>query len=330
MTSPILGLIADIGGTNARFALVDADGAWHGEKVVRCAAFPGPAEAARAYLAEVCPEARPRAGAFAIAGPVTGDRVALTNHLAWSFSTEETRVALELDRLSVVNDFIANALAVPRLAEEDRMWLTAASGPLARGRTPVAVMGPGTGLGVALLVPDPSGGRPVAIATEGGHVTLPASTEREAQIIAAARTRFGHVSAERFLSGPGLVTLAEVVRDLDGLPPEAIDAATIMERGLNGDDTLCAEVAALFYALLGTVAGNLVLTGGAWGGLALMGGILPRRPDALKASAFLERMRAKGRFGRLLDALPVCLVTHAYPAFLGLAGLVVEDQGAPR
>ncbi len=314
MTAP--GLIADIGGTNARFALVPP-GASQGQQplTLACADFPGPAEAALAYLRKVAPPVPPARAAFAVACPVLADSVAMTNH-AWRFSIEEVRQTLSLERLEVVNDFIAVALAVPHLQAADQA--TICPGRSAPG-APIAVAGPGTGLGVSLLVPRQ--GRWQAIATEGGHVTMAAQTAREDAILAWLRQHFDHVSAERVLSGPGLANIHAALRGLAGLPPQPLAPADITGQALAGEP-LARESLDLFFAFLGTFCGNLALTLGARGGLALAGGILPRLLPALKASAFAERFRDKGRFRDWLAPLPVDLVTHPYPAFVGLAGLV--------
>ncbi|GEO81374.1 glucokinase [Pararhodospirillum oryzae] len=315
------GLIADIGGTNARFALTTPEGHWRDERVFRCADHAGLAAAAQAYLDGVLApdEAPPTRAAACVAAPVTGDAVTLTNWREWSFSIEQTRKTLGLEAFTVVNDFVANALAVPRLGPGHVMDLGGGPGdPTA----PIGVVGPGTGLGVAVLLP----GTGQAIATEGGHVTLAATTPREAEVVAALQARFGHASAERAASGPGLLALAETLRALGGHDPVPGDTpARIMERSLNGTCPVCAEASALFYAFLGTMCGNLVLSAGAWGGLWLMGGILPRNPEALKASVFTERYAAKGRFRAQLEAVPRRLVLHPYPAFVGLTGLVAAS-----
>ncbi|WP_041795748.1 glucokinase [Pararhodospirillum photometricum] len=322
------GLIADIGATNARFALT-ANGGWRDERIFPCDDFPDFVAAARAYLdATLTPsEPRPTRAAACLPGPVEGDQVSVTNRPTWSFSRGETAAALGLEAFTVVNDFVANALAVPHLPAASLVRLDETQAPYTPG-APVAVLGPGTGLGVAVLLP---GGRE-ALATEGGHVTLAATTRREAQVIAALAEAFGHVSAERAVSGPGLVNLAAAVRRLAGLPAVRRLAglpavpneqpADVMTDGINGRCPVRAEAVSLFFAFLGTVAGNLVLSTGAWGGVWLMGGILPRCVEPLKASPFVRRLAGKGRFQDRLEAVPRVLVAHPYPAFVGLAGLV--------
>ena len=308
-------LIADIGGTNARFALIGADGAVSQPLALACAEFPGPAEAAEAYLRKLGSAAQPRRAAFAVASPVTGDRIAMTNH-PWSFSIADVERRLALDRLTVVNDFVAVALAIPRLAAGDTV---AVGDGQAVPDTPIAVLGPGTGLGVSALIPLGGGWR--AIATEGGHVTMPATNDREAALLAWLRSRFGHVSAERVLSGPGLVNLYQAISALAGRQPETAEPGEVVRRGRSGDP-LAGEALTLFFGMLGAVAGDIALTYGARGGVVIAGGIVPRLLPALLQSDFRRRFEDKGRFDRYMRTIPVSVVVHPFPAFLGLQGLV--------
>ncbi|EKV30553.1 Glucokinase [Caenispirillum salinarum AK4] len=314
---PGLGLIADIGGTNARFALVDDAGATLSPRTLLCADYDGPAEAAEAYLREIEAHQPVNRGAFCAACPVLGDRVKLTNN-PWDFSVDAVRRRLKLDRLEVVNDFVANALAVPHLGADDRVRV--GGGPAVE-RLPVAVLGPGTGLGVALLVPL-GGGKVMPVATEGGHVTMPARTPREAEVLGVLRRRFDHVSAERVISGSGLVNVYQAVCGLDGATPDTDDPAELGRRAAADEDPRAREALDLMFAMLGTVAGNLALSSGALGGVAIMGGIVPRYLDLFQAGPFREAFEAKGRFRAYMRGIPVDVVTHAYPAFVGLAGLV--------
>lgn len=228
------------------------------------------------------------------------------------------REHLGLTRLEVVNDFVANALAVPHLSDQDRVRV---GGGAADTRFPIAVLGPGTGLGVALLIPS-NGGAVMPIATEGGHVTMPARTPREVAVLSVLQRRFDHVSAERVISGSGLVNLYQSLCELEGATPATDDPADLGHRASSGNDLLAREALDLMFGMLGTVAGNLALSTGALGGVAIMGGIVPRYLNLFKNSAFREAFEAKGRFQSYMRGIPVDVVTHAYPAFLGLAGLV--------
>ncbi|NJL50765.1 MAG: glucokinase, partial [Blastochloris sp.] len=176
-----------------------------------------------------------------------------------------------------------------------------------------------TGLGVAALVPTPAGG--IVVSTEGGHVTLPGTSARDDAIIGVLRDRLGHVSAESVLSGPGLVNLHDAIAVLDGTPHVARSGAEITASGLSGACPVCRRTIDTFCAMLGTVAGNLALSFGARGGVYIAGGIAPRIVEHLKRSAFRERFEAKGRFRAYLEPIPIRVVLHADPAFVGLAAI---------
>ena len=310
-------LIADIGGTHVRFALVTPGEAPAETVVMRCSDYAGPAEAATAYLRAVAPGVAPVRAAFAVASPVAGDRVELTNS-PWAFSIAATGAALGLERFAVVNDFAAVALSIPHLGRGDLVQVGGGDGVAG---APVAVLGPGTGLGVSGLVLGGDGGW-VVLATEGGHVTMAAADEREAALLAWLRHRYGHVSAERVLSGPGLVSLYEAVAAHNGRQPVYNTPDAISRRALDDTCAVCRETLDSFFVMLGTVAGNLALTLGARGGVYIAGGILPRMAAAFAGSGFRARFEGKGRFQPYLAAIPTRLVVHPQPAFAGLAGLV--------
>ncbi|KAF0112288.1 MAG: glucokinase [Rhodospirillaceae bacterium] len=311
-----VGVIADIGGTNVRFALCRPGKEAYAEQTLPCADFPGPVEAARAYLANVPAPLWPTIGAFAVASPITGDVVTLTNH-SWRFSIEDLRRALGLRHLEIVNDFVAIALCVPRLTG-DHCFQVGGGTPVPA--TPIGVLGAGTGLGVAVLLPEDTRWR--ALPTEGGHVTMPAVDDHENAVLTVLRRRFGHVSAERILSGPGLVNLHSALAEVNGQDAGPMDPAIVTERGLAGEDRLCVETLKMFLAMLGTVAGNLVLTTGARGGIYIAGGIVPRLTTLLPVSLFRARFEDKGRFRAYTTAVPTVVITHPYPAFLGLSALL--------
>ncbi len=311
------GLIADIGGTNARFALVE-NGHLVGEpRVMKCADYAGPTQAAETFLSA-------QAGlpvdcaAFAVASPIVGDEVGLTNS-GWHFSIEAARQQLKLRRLEVINDFTAVALSIPHLAPEHLVKL---GGEEPVPQAPIAVLGPGTGLGVSALLPAPGGGWS-ALATEGGHVTMAAANEREDRVLTWLRRCLGgHVSAERVVSGTGLVNLYDALANLEGQAPVHRTPDAISYHGLTGSCFLAQEALSMFFSMLGTVAGNLALSLGARGGVYIAGGILPRMPEALVASGFRKRFEDKGRFYNYLTPIPSWLVIHPQPAFAGLTELV--------
>ena len=304
-------LLGDIGGTNARFALLDASGVIRRARVLLIRDHAGLAETVRAYLAQAGAQA-PRAAALCFACPVEGDRIRLTNY-GWDFSLAELRGVLGLDRLEAVNDFAAVALAVPRLAAGD---LERIGSGAALADAPVGVLGAGTGLGVAALVRDGAGWR--AIPGEGGHVTMAAADDEEAAVLARLRRRFDHVSAERALSGPGLVNLYTALCELAGRAPVAREPAEIAV----ASDAEAVAARRLFSAMLGSVAGDLALTLGARGGVYVAGGVALNLGAGFDRALFRRRFEAKGRLSDYLARIPTWLMTHNAPAFLGLAGVL--------
>ncbi|MFQ5959144.1 MAG: glucokinase [Alphaproteobacteria bacterium] len=317
-------LVADVGATNARFALQPPGARPAAPVILRCADFPDIEGAARAALAELKTEAAPRHAAIAVAAPVLGDDIEMTNH-PWRFSRKDLRRALGLERLLVVNDFTAVALGVPRLGDGERRKLGGGEAAL---DAPIAVLGPGSGLGVSGLVP--AGGRWVALAGEGGHVDFAPGDEREAAILERLRRRFDHVSLERVLSGPGLVNLYRALAEIDaaeadddGLPT----AEEITERARKRSCRRCVATVETFCGVLGAAAGNLALTLGALGGVYVAGGIVPRLGPAFAEDRFRGRFEAKGRFAAYLAPIPAFVITAAEPALIGLAGLLDDLAG---
>ena len=309
-------LVGDVGATNARFGLVSPSRELLHTRTLPVADHPTIAEAITTFLGERGELPMPRQGAIAIASAVTGDHVAMTNH-PWSFSISSLKAQLGFDHLEVINDFTALALALPHLKPEHRLQV--GGGAPALGAA-LGVLGPGSGLGVSGLIPAGNGWIPLA--GEGGHATMAAATERESAVFDRMRRHFDHVSAERVLSGPGLVNLYNALAALDGVPSRGYTAAQITDPAIGAADSLCAETTAMFCAMLGTMAGNLALTLGARGGIYIGGGIVPRLGQRFTQSPFRARFDAKGRFSHYLAAIPTCVVTHPLPAFLGCAAVL--------
>lgn len=314
-----LALVADIGGTNARFALTDLAAPQVALQQARSlcnADFASLQHATGHYLAVV--GAHPARAAIAVASPVDADEIRLTNR-AWSFSRSELRRALGLEELRVLNDFGAIASAVPLLGPADRVVLHGPDGGPLRG--PVTVIGPGTGLGVALLVGDAVRGWQV-VETEGGHVSF-APQGREEQAIARWMTaHFGRASNERVLCGSGLAHIDAVLRgavDLEtGQPASLREPADIVDAALAGHDAAARRALARFCAVFGSVAGDAALIHGART-VVVAGGIVPRFIPFLRSSAFRERFLAKGRFAAHLESVAIHVITHAQPGLLGAA-----------
>jgi len=316
-------LLADIGGTNCRFALELGPGQLSNIEVLACKAHPTLADAMRFYLASPAVQAAATAGgairhaAIAIANPVNGDYVRMTNH-HWEFSTEALRLACGLDTLLVVNDFSALARSLPHLADQK---VQVGSG-VAQADAPLGLLGAGTGLGVSGLIP--CAGSWTALRSEGGHVTFAPANEQEVAILQYAWREFEHVSAERFLSGAGIELIYRALADRAGHPGESLDAAEIARRALSGECTLCDEVLEAFCGMLGTVAGNLAVTLGASGGIYIGGGIVPRLGQRFYSSSFRRRFEQKGRFATYLAGVPTYVITAEYPAFVGVSAILSE------
>lgn len=308
-------LLADIGGTNTRCAVTGGDGRPEPVREFTNREFDSLETLLHHFVESLPPAERPVDGALAVAAPIRGDEVQMIN-IDWSFSIGTVRKALGLRELRAVNDFEALAWALPDLPARE---LVPIGGGRAVAGKPKGVIGPGTGLGVASLVP--YDGQWIAVSGEGGHVTLAATDEREAAVVAQIREEFGHCSAERLISGPGLGLLH---RALHG--GTAIDAAEIAARAAEDEAPAC-ETFDVFFRMLGTVAANLALTIGAFGGVYIGGGIAPRHRERLVASGFRESFEAKGRYRDYLKSIPTWLIVSDHPALIGLAAVARRSGG---
>jgi glucokinase len=322
-------LLADIGGTNARFALADADAAMplmvETVREFAVADFPSLGDAAQHYLdiTEATEQGgKVRRGVFAVAGRVDGDQARITNH-PWVISRKRTQAVLGFDDLQLINDFAAQAMAILLLDADGVVPVGGAS--ISTRRDPAnrtcAVIGPGTGLGVgALIVRD---GRPYPLETEGGHVSFPPGTPEEIAILERLSAQFGRVSNERLICGPGLVNIHRALSEIAGEDPGPMRPADITERAAQGD-VRCMRTVDVFCAVFGAIAGDLVLTTGAWDGVYLTGGLVPRMLHALQHSGFRQRFEHKGRFSSNMAAVPTLAVIHPHPGLLGAAALALQ------
>lgn len=304
-------LVADIGGTHARFSLADAQQNLSATASRKVADFPNLTDALADYLTSV-PDVSIRRAALAVATAVDGDDVQFTNS-PWRFSGADLRSRFGLEKLLVLNDFAALAHSLPSLGADDLRQI----GPgQARADAPKAVLGPGTGLGVAGLIP--VGANWIALPGEGGHASFSPADEREAAILAQVRRHYPHVSFERLVSGIGLPNLLQAVAEVDGLPRQELDPPAITA-GAQAGDPLCRAVIDSFCAMLGSAAGNLALTLGAKGGVYIGGGVIPRLGSLFECSPFRQRFEAKGRFAPYLAEIPTFVILAASPAMTGAA-----------
>jgi len=321
---PSTALVADIGGTNARLAIADLDTLELANPVsLRREGFPSLEAVAESYLRGVAE--RPSAAAIAVAGPVVGETIKLTNS-PWSFRREVLRTALGLEQLLILNDFEALAHALPHLAASDLQQI---GGGAPVEHAPKVVLGPGTGLGVAGLVWSPSGW--VAVASEGGHASLPVKDAREFAMLERLIKGRERLSVEGVVSGPGLAETYRVLAEMAGQPVAAVQAPEVVQRGLSGHDAFAQEALERFAVWLGRFAGDAALFFGARGGVYIGGGIAPKMVDVLSVGAFRQAFEAKGRMAPYLGPIPVYVILIGTKAALkgaaaALAGRMREPS----
>ncbi|WP_226468435.1 glucokinase [Luteimonas panaciterrae] len=329
-------LLADIGGTNARFALADPDAPLPllTDTVQKYAVtdFPSLGDAAQHYLEQtgVASQAdvEVKQGVFAIAGRVEGDVGRITNH-PWVISKSRTCETLHFDHLELVNDFAAQSMSIVLLQTDDVVPVGGVAWrPDSEPRDRVyAVIGPGTGLGVGVLVV--RGGEHWPIETEGGHVSFPPGTPEEIAILERLSAQFGRVSNERLICGPGLVNIHRALSEIARTDPGPMTPEDITARAAQGD-LLCMRSIDVFCAVFGAIAGDLVLTTGAWDGVFLTGGLVPRMLDALRRSGFRQRFEHKGRFSSNMARIPSLAVLHPHAGLLGTAAIARRIAAKPQ
>ena len=308
-------LLADIGGTYARFTLEMGKGDFQYTHSLLCADYADFYSAVKAYLQSL-PDLQIEHAAVAIANPVDGDQVSMTNY-HWQFSIEEMRQKLGFDTLLIVNDFTALAMALPRLGANDVRQI---GGGEARKQSVIGLLGPGSGLGTSGLIPAGDGW--ISLGSEGGHTSFAPRDEREIVILRYVWKHFAHVSFERLVSGPGLELIYQALSEHAQVKPKELTAPEITQHALDQNDAQCIEALDVFCALLGTAAANLAVTLGAMGGIYIGGGIVPRLGEYFAASSFRPRFEEKGRFSRYVAAIPTFVITAEHATFMGAAAIL--------
>ncbi len=312
------GLVADIGGTNARFALVDLDDNQAVEllaqRTLPTIDYPNLSDAAKHYLDTTeFEKANVVSGSFAVAGAIDGDWFEMTNN-PWAFSVRAVCKDLGFQQLHLLNDFGAIAWAIPGLTADE---FVAIGGGESEPGKPVAVVGPGTGLGVGGYILEDD--QFTALQTEGGHASFAPQNDLEIEVLRNLQTKFTRVSWERVLSGPGLENIYAALLQITAQQGDILTAKQITKGALENGDALCIQALNQFCACLGTMAGDVTLILGALGGMNIAGGIVPRFIDFFIASPFRERFEHKGRFSDYTAGISTHLVVAEQPGLLGAA-----------
>lgn len=326
-------LVADIGGTNGRFGLVEFDAEKNRERgfinyaserqiTLQCAQYTDMAAMIKACCAQFGIET-PAYACLAIAGPIEDGQASITN-LNWKFSISGLRDQLGMKTLHVINDFAALAYAVPYLQSHE--FTTLYESNKADPHAPIVVMGPGTGFGMAALVPDHGVWK--IIPTEGGHASFAPTNEKELSIKAHMLKSQSHVSVENILSGGGLANLYRTLAHLMGVEPQPYTPADVSSKGLAGEDDVCREAVLTFCDVLGEVAGDKALSLGAKGGVVIGGGVTPRLLKLLPESHFLERYKNKGPLAGYVSDISIRLIINDKAALVGSAAWLINNTPA--
>lgn len=313
-----LGLVADVGGTNVRIALTAlnerASGRLLEPRYYRTEDFTSVVDVTLAYLSQV--QAQPRFAAFALAGIVRGEQVSITN-CAWDFSIPEACQRLSLEQLFAVNDFAALGWALPELEGKDQVALGGQWQPGLPAHGTVAVLGPGTGLGVSAVQLDH--GRSMVFATEGGHIGVAPGNDEEMRVLRCLQQRFGHVSYERVLSGQGLSNLYSILCSLNTYEVGDASPESITRRAVQGGDPMSLQAVDLFCEWLGAFAGDAALMLGAWDGVYLAGGLVTALLEPLQRGIFRQRFEEKGRLSQSLTNVPTVAILRSDLGLVGAA-----------
>lgn len=310
--------VADVGGTNIRISQIDGDNLVNVEKYL-CNDFATIDEAIKHYFASY-PDVVFSYGCIAIACPVPGDWVKMTNH-TWEFSIKSLTESLELTWLGVINDFTSVAHSLPVLNEDQKVQIGKGS---AKEHANIAVFGPGTGLGVDHLTYTDSGWK--ALDGEGGHVDFAPQDENDMAIWHYLKKKLGHVSAEEVLSGRGIVHIYEALAEHRQQPAIYNEPSQITDKALADECALCSATLSQFFKIMGSFAGNLALNLGTAGGVYIGGGIAARFVEYIKTSDFRERFEGKGRFSHYVTSIPTFIITEPDHGLLGAAAYLEQNH----
>ncbi len=323
--SKTLNLIADIGGTNIRFGIVGENSSITDIKTYQCGEYSSLAEVIRVYLERFDCKNITINACLAIACPVETDEITMTN-LPWTFSQSALKEALNLSQLYLINDYTAIAHAVPLLTKEQRVQI--GTGKAVAGK-PISICGPGTGLGVANLVPTSEGWS--CLGGEGGHVDFAPVDADEIKILSYLLESKQHrISYEQLLCGKGLEQIYQAFLSFDELPAQHLSAEQISARALDGSCQICEKSLKQFCNTLGSLAGNLALTLGSFGGVYIAGGIVPRFVSFIQRSDFRKRFDAKGRLSSFINNIPTYVITEAQPGLLGASAYISQQLSSTK
>jgi len=318
MTSQFINIVADIGGTNLRIGLVNNVQGIEQLETYKCCEFDGLANVINHYIAKYALSNKQINACFAIACPVDNDIISMTN-LPWTFSKSELKIALNLNELIFINDYTAIAHAVPFLKQDQKVKI---GGGKAIDSKPISICGPGTGLGVANVIP--VGQQWHSLGGEGGHVDFAPTDAKECQILQFLLGKYEHVSYEQLLSGLGLEQIYQALNEIDGHKLPLLSAKEISERALSKECALAQETLELFCKVLGSFSGNLALTMASFGGVYIAGGIVPRFIEFFKQSGFRRRFESKGRFADFNQEIPTYVITESQPGIIGAAAYLQQ------
>lgn len=312
-------LVADIGGTNIRIGQVQDKQTVVAISVYQCRDFPSLAEVFKVYIEEHSLAPEVLNVCLAIACPVEQDLVVMTN-MPWQFSKSELKETLAIDHLMVINDYTAIAHAVPNLSAAQKVQIGRGE---AQHNRPISICGPGTGLGVANIVPSENGW--ISLGGEGGHVDFAPIDEVEMAILQFLLKKYSHVSYEQLLSGLGIEQIYQALADYNSVEAKPLAAHEISQAAIDNSDELCHQALSVFCNILGSFAGNLALTLSSFSGVYIAGGIVPRFIDFIQASGFRARFEEKGRLTPFNQNIPTFVITEAQPGLLGACGYLSQQ-----